>query len=329
MMTDETSNTKNKLSSRDHILLAVLIGLLAFIISFYVSSLSGSDASDFKNILVPARDWLAGKDIYLPYKLNLDPLSVPYPFTAYLISVPFTWLPNRIAAGVFTAIGSGILAWLILHNKANRYCLLFLSWPFVNNLLYSQFAPYITSLFFTPNLLFLLFIKPQLALPFVAIQRPSRTGILLAGLLLIVSLVLYPMWPLDWLKNLHLQNYIGFPPLFILPLGPLILLALIRYRDKRAWLLVLLAAMPQRMVYDQLGVLLVAENLKQQIFLILCSWISLPALLYYNGWKNMPWGWQTWILIESYLPALIVVLLPTFRSISQHIKVLARGQIRA
>jgi hypothetical protein len=41
--------------------------------------------------------------------------------------------------------------------------------------------------------------------------------------------------------------------------------------------------MPQRMVYDQLGVLLVAENLKQQIFLVICSWISLPVVLYYHG----------------------------------------------
>jgi hypothetical protein len=313
-MIDAASNPKEKLTSRDHLLLAVLIGLSAFIISFYVSSLSGGDASDLKNILVPARNWLAGKDIYFPYKLNLDPLSVPYPFTTYLFSVPFSWLPNRIAAGVFTAIGSGILAWLIFHNKKNSYLLLFLSWPFMNNLFYSQFAPYITSMFFTPNLLFFLLIKPQIALPFALIQRPSRTGFLIAGILILVSLVIYPMWPMDWLKNLHLQNYDGFPPLFFLPLGPIIFLALIRYRDRRAWLLILFAAVPQRMVYDQLGVLLVAENRKQQIFLVLCSWISLPALLYYHGWENVPWGWQTWILIASYIPALIVVLAPALKN---------------
>ncbi len=270
--------------------------------------LSGGVASDFKNILDPAREWLSGKIIYLPYILHLNPLSVPYPFTTYLLSVPFTYLPDRIAVGVFTGIGCGILAWWILHEEKYWYLLIFLSWPFVNNLLFAQFATYITATFFTPNLLFLLFIKPQISLPFVVIQRPNRIGFLRAGLLLLVSLVLYPWWPIDWLGNLHMQNYFGFPPLFVLPLGPLILLALIRYHDKRAWLLVLLAAMPQRMVYDQLGVLLVAGNRKEQIFLILCSWISLPLLFYYHGWKNMPWSWQTYILIESYLPALLVVL---------------------
>ena len=74
-------NAKGKLSIRDCLILAGLIGLVTGIISIYVSILSGSDASDFKNILVPAREWLAGKDIYLPYKLNIDPFSVPYPFT--------------------------------------------------------------------------------------------------------------------------------------------------------------------------------------------------------------------------------------------------------
>jgi hypothetical protein len=329
-MIEKADNAKDKLNSRDCLILAGLIGIIIFIISLYISFLRGGDQTDFKNILVPARAWLAGKDIYLPFKLALGPFSLTYPFTTYLLSVPFSWLPDRIAAAVFNGLGCGLLAWFILQKGKNWYLLIFLSWPLLNNLIFAQFAPYIASMFFTPNLLFLLFIKPQLALPFVLIQKPSRIGFLLAGILLLVSLALYPMWPLDWLKNLHIQNYIGYPPLFTLPLGPLLLLALIRYRDKRAWLLLLLAAMPQRMVYDQLGVLLVAENIKEQLFLVICSWISFPVLNHYMDWGNVPWGWQNWVLIESYLPALFVVLLPTFRSISQaYHKVLSRHQMRS
>jgi hypothetical protein len=163
-------------------------------------------------------------------------------------------------------------------------------------------------MYFTPNLLFFLFIKPQLALPFFLTQKPNRIGILLAGVLLAVSLILYPSWISDWFHTVH--NFIGSPPLLTLPLGPLILLALIRYRDKRSWLLVLMSAMPQRMVYDQLGVLLVSENRKQTLFLVLCSWISFPFVLYYHGWENVPFGWQQWVLFASYLPALVVVLWP-------------------
>jgi hypothetical protein len=305
-------NLPGKLKYRDRLILAGLIGLLACIISIYISRLAGNDAGDLRYSLWPARDWLAGKDPYLPYKLNLDPFAVPYPFTAVVLVSPLTWLPDRMAAGVLTGLGSGILAWLILSQAKNWRLLLFLSWPFVNSLFFTQWAPYAASMFFTPSLLLIVLIKPQLALPFVLTQKPNRTGLFLAGGLLLISLALFPSWPVEWMKTLH--NYTGYPPLFFLPLGPLILLALIRYREKRAWLLVLLAAMPQRVVYDQLGVLLVAENRKQLLFLMLCSWISLPVIFYYHGWENVPWGWQNWILIESYLPALLVVLLPTLRN---------------
>jgi hypothetical protein len=299
------------------LILVALIGLITCVISIYLSSLNGSNLGDLRYSLLLARDWLAGKDPYLSYKLNTDSFAVPYPFTSVLLSIPLTWLPDRIAAGIFIGLGSALLAWVILWKSENYRLLVFLSWPFVNNLLFTQWAPYIVSIFFTPSLMFFLFIKPQLALPFVLTQKPNRIGMIMAGILLAVSLILYPSWILDWFKTVH--NFIGSPPLLTLPLGPLLLLALIRYRDKRSWLLVLMALMPQRMVYDQLGVLLVAEDRKQQLFLVVCSWISLPVVLYYHGWENVPWGWQNWILIESYFPALFIVLLPSIRILSSKI----------
>lgn len=298
---------------RSRLFIACLIGVSIAIISLYVSALGGVETGDLRYSLWPARDWLAGEDPYLPYKQNLDPIAVPYPFTAVLLVTPLTLLPDRVAGIVFLGIGSCLLAWMVLGKSQNWRLLMFLSWPFINSMAFIQWAPYISSMFFTPNLLFLILVKPQLALPFTLIQKPSRIGLLLTIILLVISLFLFPEWPSEWIKTLH--NYIGYPPLFILPLGPLLLLALIRFRDKRAWLLVLLAAMPQRMVYDQLGVFLVAEDKKQLIFLILCSWISFPALLYFHGWDNMPWGWKNWILLESYLPALLIVLLPLLRII--------------
>jgi hypothetical protein len=252
------------LNPRDRLKLGGLVGLITCIISIYLSNLSGGNAGDFRYSLWLGRDWLAGNDPYLPYKLNLDPLAVPYPFTAVLLALPLAWLPDRIAAGLFIGLGSGMLAWLILGQGKPWRLLLFLSWPFLNSLVFTQWAPYAASIFFTPSLLFIVLIKPQLALPFMLIQKPNRIGLILAGsLLLVVSLVIYPLWPVDWLKTL--PNYIGYPPLFTLPLGPILLFALLRYRDQRAWLLVLLAGIPQRMVYDQLRLLLVAENRKQQI----------------------------------------------------------------
>jgi hypothetical protein len=301
----------NKLILRDRIILTGLIGVTACVAAIYISNLTGVGIGDLRFSLGLAHDWLSGKPPYLPYNLNIDPNAVPYPFTAVLLTLPIVWLPDRIAAGIFSGIGAGLLAWLILRDGKNWRMLMFASWPFINSIIFYQWAPYIVSMFFTPNLLPFLFVKPQIALPFVLTQKPSRIGLILAAILVTASVALYPLWPLDWIKTLH--NYIGVPPLLVLPLGPLLLLALIRFREKRSWLLVLMALMPQRMIYDQLGVLLVAENRKQMFFLVLCSWISLPALIYYGGWENLPWGWKNWVLLGSYFPALIVVLLPVIK----------------
>jgi hypothetical protein len=190
-----------------------------------------------------------------------------------------------------------------------------LSWLFIISVVFTQWSPYIVSMFFTYNLLPLLLVKPQLALPFTLIHKPRHLGIILAGTLTAASSVLFPSWSLERLKTLH--TYAGYSPLFVLPFGPLLLLSLLRYREKRSWLLLILSLMPQRVVYEQLGVLLVAENWKEMLFLALCSWISFPALIYYGGWDYVPLDWKNWILLESYIPALLVVILLAIKSKSE------------
>jgi hypothetical protein len=297
----------------NRILLVLLIGLVTFPGSMYISHLTGLGPGDLLHSLWPAREWLSGKDPYLTYRINNEYEFVPYPFTAIIATLPLTWLPDWLAAGIFSCLGAMLLAWMIITHGKNWQLIMLASWPFVNSIIFTQWSPYLVSMFFTPNLLPFLLIKPQLALPFTLIQKPGRLGIILAGILGILSLVLFPSWPFEWLKTLG--TYIGYPPLFVLPFGPLLLLSFLRYRNKSSWLLVLLALMPQRMVYDQLGVLLIAENRKQLLFLVLCSWITLPVVVYYGGWNYVPWGWQQWVLIGSYLPALLVVLWPLIKDI--------------
>ncbi len=296
----------------ERLALAGMIGLLVCLVSLYTLQLGRDGAGDFRFSLFPARDLLAGRDPYISNKLNLDPLSTAYPLPAFLLALPLAWLPDRAAAVIFFGLSSGLLAWFILRQGQPWRLLIFLSWPFFNSMMFSQWTAYITCMYFTSGFLFLALIKPQMALPFVLLRRPSRPGVLFAAGLLLVSLLVYPTWPLVVLQGA--RNYAGLPPLFVLPLGPLLLLALCRWREKRAWLLVLLAAMPQRMVYDQLPVLLVAGSPRQMIFLTLCSWISLPVVIRYNGWANVPGGWQLWIVLASYLPALLVTLWPLLQA---------------
>lgn len=316
-MNNPIGMSKHNLNVREYLFLAVLIGIVSAIISMYVSSVGGG--LDYKNMVRDTRIWLTGENIYTHYnKIEIN--AVSYPLTAYMLFVPFTWMPDGIGIGIFMGLGCGILAWLIFRTHQYWYLLLFLSGPLIYNILLAQFAPYAVCLFFSASFLPIVLFKPQLTLPFALTQRPNRVGLILTALFLLVSLLIYPLWPYDWLRSSHVQNYVGFQPLLLLPLGPLLLLVLIRYRDRRAWMLVLMALMPQRMLYDQLGVLLVARSRKQMIFLVLCSWIVLPAVWYFNGWGNLPYGWKNWVLICLYLPALIVLLLPTYKSFTITIK---------
>jgi hypothetical protein len=289
--------------------IALIIGSLCGVLCMYALSRIGNGAGDFYWQLRAARDLLAGND---PYNHPPGPYRIPYPLPTAMLAIPLVGLTDYAAGGVFFGVSSGILAWLILRNGKPWQLLLFLSWPFLYALLYAQWAPLVLCLYFTPAFLPMLLMKPQTTLPLALTQRPSWQGVGLTLFIGIASFVIYPTWPLVWLGQI--STYQGIvPPLLVLPLGPLMLLALLRYRDRKAWLLLLMSAMPQRVLYDQAALLLVADNLRQMLILVLCSWISLPVLMKFGGWYHLPGpgGWYLWIMLTLYLPALGVLLVPT------------------
>lgn len=294
------------MTTRARLGIALLIGSLSGLFCAYALSRIGNGAGDFNWQLRAARDLLAGRD---PYGYLPGPYNIPYPLPTAMLAIPLAWLSSFIAGGIFFGISSGILAWVILRKGEPWQLLIFLSWPFFYALLFAQWSPLVLCLYFMPAFLPMLVMKPQIALPLALTQRPSWLGIGLTLVIGITSLVIYPSWPLVWLGQI--STYQGIiPPLLVLPLGPFILLALLRYRERKAWLLLLMSAMPQRMLYDQLALLLVASNHREMLILIFCSWISLPALLIFGGWVNLPGGWQLWILLTLYLPALGILLAP-------------------
>jgi hypothetical protein len=69
-------------------------------------------------------------------------------------------------------------------------------------------------------------------------------------------------------------------PILVLPFGPLIVLALLRWQNREAWLLILMAVMPQRMVYDQIPLLLTARTPRQLLLLVECSWTWILSFLF-------------------------------------------------
>jgi hypothetical protein len=284
-------------------LLAIFIGVVA---GFFCQEIlrATNNRGDLFASLRMARDLREGRD---PYSNPVWEDYVSYPLPAAFVAMPLSFLRDPLSSGVFMGISAALLAWLILAYGKPWQLAFFLSWPFVYAVFFAQWTPLLTCLWFSPLFVALVLVKPQIALPMLLTEKPDWRGIALAVLLGVLSLVIYPTWPLVWLKQT--AGYKGaVPPIFSLPLGPILLLALLRWRTRRAWLLFLLALMPQRVVYDQLPLLLMATTWRQLALLVGASWLTLPALLHFGGWNSLPGGWQTWILATLYVPALLVVL---------------------
>jgi hypothetical protein len=294
-----------------HWLYSALIGIGAGLLCTLIALTAHTNAGDFSTSLQMARDLWHGRDAYA-YPIAPDVVS--YPLPAGIVALPFAALPNEMAGGLFFGLSSGLLAWCLLRTGEAWRLMVFLSWPFLYGMLFVQWPPLLVCLWFLAPLLPVVLIKPHIALPLALTGKISRTGVGLAILLGVISLVLYPTWPWVWLHRI--QTYQGLrPPLFILPIGPMLLLALRRWRDRRAWLVILMSAMPQRVVYDQLALLLVPSSLRELLALVICSWLSLPVLLIADGWMQMPGGWQLWILLTLYLPALVILLRPDIETL--------------
>jgi len=128
-----------------------------------------------------------------------------------------------------------------------------------------------------------------------------------------LSLLALPTWPLDWLQVTRTLE--GHPPaVLILPFGPLLLLAALRWKTPKGRLLLSLSILPQMaFFYDQLLLWLVPASLAQGLLLSGLSWAA------YFAWRLTGIDPQTGAILEQptqfilalvYLPALAILLWP-------------------
>lgn len=295
--------------------LAVILGIFWGGACFGIVTMFGIGAADFTHALTEARALWAGHN---PYLHEPGPYWIPYPIPAALLAMPVAWLKDTWAAGAFMGISAGLLCWGILRSGEKWRLGLLFSWPFLYAVIFAQWSPLLCAIWFFPLLAPLVLAKPNIALPLVlagkaltARYRWQTVGI--SAMVLAVSLVLRPSWPWEWIQQT--SQYQGWkPPLLILPFGPLILAALWCWRDRRAWLILCMAAVPQRVFYDQLPLLLAPQTERQQFFLVCSSWISYLVLWLSPNMAQMPGGPQMWVVVGHYLPAVGVLLWPRVRA---------------
>jgi hypothetical protein len=238
-----------------------------------------------------------------------------YPGTAAVLAAPFGALPHRFAVALFTALGMALLAWSV--DGWRRWMVL--SAPALEALLIGQWSPWLTAAVGLPWLGLVWTAKPTIGLTLFA-GWPSRWAVGGGLALLMLSLILLPHWPADWLAAVRDTPHYKAPVQRIG--GALLLLAFLRWRRPEARMLGLLALLPHTTgVYEQLPLLLIPRT--GRAFAVLMGLSYLAAILVYtrntfgpsvSGTLDAQWPY---FLVLVYLPALVMVLWPENRSITK------------
>lgn len=281
-------------SLRLRILISAGIGLGTAAICWFLLSRLGQGSADFGWAIRAARHLLAGQN---PYNTPFE----QYPMTGALWALPFVGLPPELAAALFYGASSGLLVFGLSRHGYHRLLVL-LAFPFWAGILTAQWSPLITASAFFPWLLPVTLAKPQVGLP-VALTHLSKRGVLYCVAFVTVTLIAMPRWPWLWLGQWG--NYEHFIPFLIFP-GPLVVLALLRHKDRDAWLLFLAALMPQRWFFDTLILWLIPKSRRELIWTAGFSWC---AGLW--RWHHSPQSFEDvgmWTVVFIYMPMLGLIL---------------------
>jgi hypothetical protein len=305
------------MSTPRRILLALAIGIISASICWLRLEQRGQLAADFTWPWRAAQLLLQGKN---PYTAIQPTGEYPfqtffyYPLPAALVALPFAGLPPYPAGALFFGLGSGLLAFAV-SKDGWRGLHIFLSASYWVALAVAQWSPLMIAAALISGVEALLVCKPNIGLA-GWIYRPSRGGLVGMAAMLGISLLVLPSWPLDWLRvTRNLEGHL--PAALILPLGPVLLLAALRWKTPKGRLFLSLALLPQMLFfYDQLLLWLIPASLIQSLALSGLSWVA------YLAWRLTGLDPQTGAILRQptqlilalvYLPALAMLLWPRVR----------------
>ena len=261
--------------------------------------------------------WTAGHAVVTgsdPYAAVLAlPTGYPlfYPGPALLLLAPFGLLSSKAGWLAWGAVTGGLFG-LAAGRHGRGLWVGALSACFAEAVTFGQWVPLLIAAAILPWLSGALVVKPSIGTA-LWLWRPTRSAVVGGLALLVLSLVIVPGWPAEWLASLHATNHIA--PVFK-PWGWLLLLAAIRWRTPEGRLLLALACIPQTTsLYESLPLFLVCRRrwdayalavLSHVAALVQAQYYSAPGQVLETVIANR---WPVFLL-TLWLPALVMVLRP-------------------
>jgi hypothetical protein len=297
---------------RDRVIAALALGAAA--VYLHVATHLAHVDSDLAPIWWSARALLEGMNPYVVVgpggSLYHWPYVQLYPLPAILLLTPFTPLETGPASMLFIGISGACLAYAVARDGYARFPI-FLSAGFIWAVNRAQWSPLLTAATLIPALGFLLVVKPTIGLA-LFLYRPTLIAAVGAIVLLLASLAVWPGWPAAWYPLLvpHAPNMIA--PISVLG-GPLLLLALLRWRRAEARLLLALALIPQTpLPYETVVLFLVTTTLAEASILAALTWVF-SELLVAAVRPDMPTPEKRALamrlmVLTVYLPTLVMLL---------------------
>ena len=260
---------------------------------------------DFELLYAAAARLLQGET---PYPVGATWL--PYPLPAVLFVVPFTAVPLEIARPAFDILVGWALVYALWKYRGLYALLALLSGAYLYALWHGQTTPLMVAASLVPAAGFLLAVRPNTSVA-LWVARPSwKTLLGMAGFLALTMLI-WPLWPTEWLMAMPLDHSPWLPPIFR-PFGALLLIAALRWNLPEGRLILATAFLPQTgLPYELVLLALVPANGREMAVYLVGSWIAvadaagLLQLLGGSAWTMS--GWPV-TLCAVYFPMLYLVL---------------------
>jgi hypothetical protein len=298
---------------RQRIAFVGAIGSTAALLAWTVWGRPQPQPSDLSPVWAGARAFLQHQN---PYEV-VGPdrefgLGFPllYPMTAILPLLPLALVPLRWADSIFVGVGFAVFTYAITARGIVTPALApLVSLGALMTLQTSQWSLLLTGAALAPGLGWLLVAKPTIGLAlFAAFPRwKAAIGCLV---LLIVSLIVWPGWLKEWRATFPSAPHVVAP--IMRTGGPLLLLALVKWKRADARLLLSLACIPHTTApYETIPLFLIPQTWLQAWGL----W-ALGLAAYAAQWAAGPYESQAaywasgarWIVLLIYLPCLGIVL---------------------